>query len=350
MKKLEVILKKAVQENTLNKEEIIELLQLKGADLNKLYTTADRIRAEYHGNEVHLRGLIEFSNYCIQNCHYCGLRKDNRQLTRYRLEAEQIIELAEQAGELGYKTIVLQSGEDDYYDRELITHIISEIKAKVDTAITLSLGEKNYKDYKIWRDAGADRYLLRHETADPELYDRLHPGRNLDSRIRCLKQLKELGYQVGSGNLLGLPGQTTESIARDIQLFKRLDLEMVGVGPLITHLRTPLADNENGTLELSLKVIALSRLLLPRAHIPATTALGTIHPEGRQKGLQVGANVVMPNVTSGRFRSLYQLYPDKICVQEEAANCRKCIGGIIASLGRSVAEGYGHYNEATVMT
>lgn len=203
----------------------------------------------------------------------------------------------------------------------------------MDTAITLCIGEREYEEYKVWREAGADRYLIRHETADPGLYHRLHPGMSLEQRIERLRWLKELGYQVGSGNLIGLPDQDEESISRDILLFKELDLHMVGLGPLVVNPDTPLKDYHNGSVEMALKTIAITRLLLPLAHIPGTTALGSLDPEGRQKALKAGANVVMPNVTRGKYRPLYELYPAKICVDEEPENCRQCIGSIITSLG-----------------
>ncbi|MFW6380998.1 MAG: [FeFe] hydrogenase H-cluster radical SAM maturase HydE [Bacillota bacterium] len=336
------ILRRGCEQHRLSNSEIISLLSTRGQERQKLFEVADRVRQQYLGDEVHLRGIIEFSNYCQQNCHYCGLRRDNQHLQRYRLQPDEIVEMAEKAGELGYKTFVLQSGEDDYYDREKLAWIIKTIKNRVDTALTLCVGERDYQEYRLWREKGADRYLLRHETADPDLYNRLHPGMELEPRINRLKWLKELGYQVGSGNLIGLPGQDLESIARDILLFKELELEMVGLGPFIAHEHTPLTRQPDGSVELTLKTIAITRLLLPLAHIPGTTALGTLDPAGRQKALKAGANVVMPNVTAGKYRSLYELYPDKICIEEEAENCRQCIGGIIHSLGRTVAEGYGH--------
>lgn len=343
--KTKKLLKKAVNNHDLTIDEIKFLLDTRGEDREKLYEIADQVRADYVGEKVYLRGIIEFSNYCNRNCHYCGLRRDNKKLERYRLQPEKIIEMAGNACDLGYKTIVLQSGEDDYYDREIISEIIREIKSRFDTALTLCVGERDFATYKAWKEAGADRYLLRHETADVELYEQLHPGKRLATRIKCLKWLKKLGYQVGSGNLIGIPGQDLESIARDIKLFKELELEMVGLGPFISHQNTPLAGyevNREEVLELSLKSIALTRLLLPYCLIPGTTALGSIDSRGRQKALLRGANVVMPNVTKGEYRPLYELYPEKICVREEPDNCRQCIGGIISSLDRKVGTSYGH--------
>ncbi len=343
--KITRILNKAEKTHELADTEILYLLKLKGKSKEKLYQKADQIREKYLGNEIHLRGIIEFSNYCHCNCYYCGLRADNDQLERYRMSVKEIVQMAENAGNLGYKTLVLQSGEDEYYDTEKITSMIEKIKKRVDTAITLCAGERDFKEYEIWKKAGADRYLLRHETADPDLYQKFHPGREVSSRIKRLKWLKELGYQVGSGNLIGLPGQDQESIVKDIKLFKELDLEMVGLGPFISNPNTPLENAENGSVEMSLKTIAITRLLLPKAHIPGTTALGSLDPQGRQKALKVGANIVMPNVTIGDYRPLYELYPSKICIEEEPDNCRQCIGGIIRSLDREVGSGYGHYQK-----
>lgn len=340
-KKIERILDRAEREHNLSTTEIITLLQARGDDYKELCKSADRIRAKYHGNQVHLRGIIEFSNYCFRNCEYCGLRSDNHDLKRYQLTPQEIIKMTLEAADLGYKTIVLQSGEDGY-DADKLARIIKEIKDEVGIAITLCVGERDYAEYKLWKEAGADRYLLKHEVADPVLYKRLHPDMEYDERIKRLKWLKELGYQVGSGNIIGFPGQDEAVIARDIELFKELDLDMVGIGPFIAHQNTPLKNEANGTVEMTLKTVAITRLLLPLAHIPGTTALGTIDSEGRQKALQAGANVVMPNVTATEYRSLYEIYPAKICIEEKANDCRQCIGGIITSLGRVVGRDYGH--------
>lgn len=340
--KIKEILNKGELTHSLNKQEIIYLLKTKDEELNLLYQVADRVREKYMGDTVYLRGIIEFSNYCLRNCKYCGLRRDNRNLKRYRLSLEEIVKMAEDANKLGYKTIVLQSGEDNYYDQDKIGWIIKEIKSKVDTAITLCLGERDYEEYKCWKECGADRYLLRHETANNKLYQKLHPAMELKDRIKRLKWLKELGYQIGSGNLIGLAGQTLDMIADDIILFKKFNLDMLGLGPFIANPHTPLKNNPNGSVELTLKTIAISRIILPLTHIPATTALGSIDPQGRQKALKVGANIVMPNVTVGEYRKFYELYPHKICIKEEPNNCRQCIGGIISSLNRVVGTGYGH--------
>ncbi|MFW5980704.1 MAG: [FeFe] hydrogenase H-cluster radical SAM maturase HydE [Halanaerobiaceae bacterium] len=339
--KVSEILDKAVKINELKTDEIKILLQTEGKEFKELCQHASQLRDKFHGDEIHLRAIIEFSNYCNRNCKYCGLRKDNNKLTRYQLNPEQIIKMAEDAAQLGYKTVVLQSGEDNY-NCDDIADIISKIKRKADIAVTLSLGERDYEEYKIWKKAGADRYLLKQETANKDLYNELHPDMKYDERIRRLKWLKELGYQVGSGNIIGLPGQKIDHMVEDIKLFKKLDLHMVGIGPFISHRETPLRNLTSGTVKMTLKNIAITRLLLPLSHIPATTALGSIDPEGRQKAIKAGANVVMPNVTETSYRPLYEIYPSKICINEKAEDCRQCIGGIINSLGKKVSTGYGH--------
>ncbi|TDP89093.1 biotin synthase [Halanaerobium saccharolyticum] len=331
----------AFEQAELAKEDIKALLTADIDELDYLLQQADQKRKEVCGDEVHLRAIIEFSSYCKQNCHYCGLRKDNHELERYQLKKEEIIETAGMAAELGYQTVVLQSGEDEYPAAE-IAEIIKEIKNTTDLAVTLSLGERDFAAYKLWWEAGADRYLLKHEIADQALYEKYHPGMSYQNRIESLKYLKTIGYQIGSGVIIDLPGQTPEILAEDLLLSQDLKLDMIGSGPFIPHEQTPLAESKTGTVEMTLKFTALSRLLLPLAHIPATTALGTIDAEGRQKALLAGANVVMPNVTDSKYREKYQIYPEKICVNEEAGDCRQCIGGIIASLGREVSQTKGH--------
>lgn len=339
--KIKSLVDQAYEQEELAKAEIKVLLTADIAELDYLLQKADQKRKEVCGDEVHLRAIIEFSSYCKQNCHYCGLRKDNQELHRYQLEKNEIIETAQMAAELGYQTVVLQSGEDEYPAAE-IAEIIKEIKNTTDLAITLSLGERDFAAYKLWREAGADRYLLKHEIADQALYEKYHPGMSYQNRLESLKYLKTIGYQIGSGVIIDLPGQNPEILAEDLLLCQDLELDMIGSGPFIPHEQTPLAESKTGTVEMTLKFTALSRLLLPLAHIPATTALGTIDAEGRQKALLAGANVVMPNVTDSKYRAKYQIYPEKICVNEEAEDCRQCIGGIIASLGRQVSQNKGH--------
>ncbi len=338
---IEELLKKAEEEHLLEKSEIVELLKTPlTSHVSLLTEAADNVRKKYVGDEVHLRGLIEFSNYCKQNCLYCGLRRDNKNVTRYRLSEEQIIEFARKASELGYKTVVLQSGEDPYFTVDRMKKIISEVK-KFDLAITLSIGEKTFQEYKAYKEAGADRYLIRIETTDKDLYTKLDPDMDWQNRLECLKQLRELDFEVGTGCLVGLPEQTLESLADDILFFKEINADMVGIGPFIPNENTPLSDAEGGSFELALKVMAITRLLNPDINIPATTAMETLNPQGRLIALQSGANVVMPNVTQGDYRKFYEIYPGKICVNDTPDKCRGCITGKIASIKRSVSNDYG---------
>lgn len=333
------LINKAETTHLLSKEEIIALL--KNDDINEeLFNAADRVRVKYVGNEVHLRGLIEFSNICKRNCLYCGLRATNKNIKRYRLEPEEIIDFARKAKSYGYMTIVLQSGEDDYYTVDRMKHIISELK-KLDLAVTVSIGEKSFEEYKAYKEAGADRYLIRIETSDKKLYEDMDPGMSHENRIRCLNDLKQLGFEVGSGCLVGLPNQTLESLADDILFFKEIGADMIGIGPFIPNEDTPLKDEKGGDFTLSLKVMAVTRLLLPDINIPATTAMETLNKQGRIIALQSGANVVMPNVTEGEYRKLYALYPGKICTGDTPAHCRGCITGKITSIGRIVSKDYG---------
>ena len=320
----------------MNKQEIIDIL----SDNTKndwLFKEADRVRQKNVGDEVHLRGLVEFSNICKCQCKYCGLRSPNKEVERYRLSKDEIILTAKSAIDLGYKTIVLQSGEDDYYNTDRMCEIIREIK-KLDVALTLSIGEKTYDEYKAFKDAGADRYLLRIETTDKNLYASMHPKVNIENRFRCLYDLKKLGYETGTGCLVGLPNQTIESLADDILFFKELDADMVGIGPFIPHEQTPLKDDEKGDFWLALKVMALTRITLPNINIPATTAMETLNPNGRIIALQSGANVVMPNVTGIEYRAKYEIYPGKICLNENPEQCRGCIEAKIKSIGRTISK------------
>ena len=300
------------------REKIIEIL--KDDSKNEwLFSLADRVRKENVGDEVHLRGLIEFSNICRCACKYCGLRCENKALNRYRIMPEDILYYAKKAAGMGYKTIVLQSGEDAYYTREVLCDVISKIK-ELDVALTLSVGERSFEDYQAFKAAGADRYLIRIETTDRDLYKKMHPHMDFDNRVRCLKYLRKLGYEVGTGCLVGLPGQTIESLADDILFFKEIDADMVGIGPFIPHPQTPLKDAQTGDFTLALKVMALTRILLKNINIPATTAMETLNPNGRVIALQSGANVVMPNVTSQEYREKYEIYPNKICIHESPIN------------------------------
>lgn len=333
------LIEKAKTTHTLNKEEILELLQ-NDAINEELFKAADDTRQEYLGDYVHLRGLIEFTNICKRNCMYCGLRRDNKNIERYRLTEEEILDFAKKAVGYGYKTIVLQGGEDDYFTKEKMTNIIKEIK-KLGVALTLSLGEKTYDEYKSFKEAGADRYLIRIETTDKKLYEDMDPNMSFEERLNCLNSLRDLGYEVGSGILVGLPNQTLESIAKDILFFKEINADMIGIGPFIPNEDTPLKDAQGGDLTLALKVMALTRLILPDINIPATTAMESLTPNGRIIALQSGANVVMPNVTEGDYRKLYALYPGKICTGDTPAHCRGCITGKVTGLGRIISDDYG---------
>lgn len=337
------LIKKAEYTNDLTKAEIIEIL--KDSQYNQeLFDSADRIRKKYMGDEVHLRGLIEFSNICKRNCMYCGLRAGNKNIKRYRLMPDEIIELARKGAEYGYRTFVLQSGEDEFYTVDKMKYIISNIK-KMNVAVTISIGEKTYEEYKAYREAGADRYLIRIETTDKKLYEDMDPFMSHENRKRCLADLKDLGYEVGSGCLVGLPNQTIDSLADDILFFKEIGADMIGIGPFIPNADTPLKDEMGGEFYLSLKVMALTRLLLKDINIPATTAMETLNKNGRIIALQSGANVVMPNVTEGEYRELYALYPGKICINDTPAHCRSCITGKITAIGRTIGKNKGFRNK-----
>ena len=335
------ILEKAKKENNLSLDEIITLLNSDGKDL---FAAADEVRKKYKGDAVHLRGLIEFSNICRCNCFYCGLRCENKNVERYRLSNEEILQFALNAINAGYKTLVLQSGEDTYFTTEKICSILRMLK-KYDVAITLSIGERSFEDYSEFKKAGADRYLLRIETTDKNLYQTLHPKMSIENRFECLYNLKKLRYETGTGVLVGLPNQTVESLAKDILFFKELNADMIGIGPLIPHPDTPLKDAEKDNFDMALKVMALTRLLLPDINIPATTAMETIRPNGRIIALNSGANVVMPNMTQGGYRKKYEIYPNKICVNDSPDKCINCIKGKIQSIGRVVSNTKGFRND-----
>ncbi len=322
----------------LTKEKIVALLADEAGE-EALFRQADEVRKEFVGDAVHLRGLIEFSNICRNDCLYCGIRRSNKKVCRYRLEPEALIETARRAAAAGFKTLVMQSGEDLYYTPERLCPVIEKIK-KFDVAVTLSLGERSYADYKAFREAGADRYLMRIETTDKDLYHRLDPGMSWQRRYECLLELKELGYELGSGIMTGLPGQCLASIAEDLLFLQKLGIDMAGIGPFIPHAETPLAREAGGTLGLALRTMAVMRLLLPDINIPATTAMETLHPGGRLKALQAGANVVMLNVTEKCYSRLYALYPGK--TRGAAAETgRDELGEQLETLGRRIGAGYG---------
>ncbi|MFA5181974.1 MAG: [FeFe] hydrogenase H-cluster radical SAM maturase HydE [Syntrophales bacterium] len=327
----------------MTKGEIIDLLKEKDEAVSEdLFRHADRVRKAYVGDAVHLRGLIEFSNYCRRDCLYCGLRRSNNNIVRYRMTTLEIIAAVFAAKDLGFQTVVLQSGEDPAYTIEAICALVGRIKSEFGFAVTLCIGERTYEDYARLKEAGADRYLLRFETTDPLLFRTLKPDSLYVKRFQCLDWLKELGYQVGTGNMVGLPGQSLESIADDILKFKELDMDMVGLGPFISHPDTPLQGRANGTIDMVLRVTALTRIVTKNTHMPATTATGTIDPEGRQKALQCGANVLMPNLTPRKYRRHYLIYPDKICIDEDPRKCRFCVERMITGLGKTVSRDAGH--------
>ena len=300
---------------------------------------ADEVRRKYYGTKVFLRGLIEISSYCKNDCLYCGIRRSNKDADRYRLTKEQILACCENGYGLGFRTFVMQGGEDAYFTDDVMADIISEIRRKYpDCAITLSLGERSRDSYERMKKAGADRYLLRHEAADEELYSKLHPAElSLENRRNCLFTLRELGYQVGAGFMVGAPFQTTSHLIRDLRFLQELQPQMIGIGPFVPHHSTPFADEKGGTLELTLRLLGIIRLMFPKVLLPATTALGTIAPNGRELGLMTGCNVVMPNLSPVKVRKKYDLYDNKICTGEEAAECRGCLQRRIESAGYTVS-------------
>lgn len=335
-------LRKARREEELSLREMTALLESDAEQMRELLAVADEIRRRYAGDEIHLRGIIEFSNYCRRNCLYCGLRRGNGSLQRYRMPLEEIVECARTASRIGFKTVVLQSGEDPWYTIERVEQLVRAVKSAADVAVTLSIGERPRDEYRRMRAAGADRYLLKHETADESLYRSLHPDCRYAERLRCLRWLREVGFQVGAGCMVGLPGQTTEMMARDILLLRDLEVDMAGIGPFIPNPETPLGDEPGGTVEMTLKMIALARIATKIAHIPATTALSTIDALGREKAWRAGANVVMPNVTPIHYREHYRIYPDKACLFDETRHCWICLHRRIASVGRRVGTDHGH--------
>lgn len=340
------------------REEILGWLTEVNEDtLEGLWTRADDARRNAVGDDVHLRGLIEISNHCVRMCHYCGLRAGNRDLTRYRMTAVEILSCANAALQYGYGTVVLQAGEDPGITREWMAALIRQIKHETGLAITLSLGERRIEELAVWRESGADRYLLRFETSNIDLFRQIHPSRTGQTevdRIGLLKELRRLGYEVGSGVMIGIPGQTYLDLANDLYLFRELDLDMIGVGPFIPHPETPLAtqsklvgNGSHGQVPnselMTYKMIALSRLVCPNANIPSTTALATLNIKGgREMGLQRGANILMPNLTPPRYRVHYEIYPAKACIRETAEQCHGCMRRRIEMLGRKVGIGPGN--------
>lgn len=347
---MKALIDKLYKNRILEKEEFKELIDNRNTEFAEyLFDKSRRVRIENYEHDVYIRGLIEFTNYCKNDCYYCGIRRSNSNAERYRLTKEQILECCSAGYNLGFRTYVLQGGEDGHYSDERMIDIIKAIKLKYpDCAITLSIGEKAYESYKAFYDAGADRYLLRHESADAEHYGKLHPKElSLSNRKQCLYNLKEIGYQVGCGFMVGSPFQTTDCLVEDLMFIKELNPHMVGIGPFIPHHETPFADKMAGTLELTLFLLGIIRLMLPAVLLPSTTALGTIHPKGRELGIQAGANVVMPNLSPTSVREKYMLYDNKICTGDEAAECRYCMEKRMEGIGYHVAVSRGDYKKSS---
>ena len=338
---------KLIQRQKLTKEEFIEILkQQDDPDIRELLKEeAIRLRKHYYGTKVFTRGLIEFTNHCKNDCYYCGIRRSNKNAKRFRLSQEDILACCENGYELGFRTFVLQGGEDVWYTDAKLVEIIRRIKTLYpECAVTLSVGEKSYESYKAYKEAGADRYLLRHETADEQHYEVLHPAEmSLANRKQCLQDLKDLGYQTGAGFMVGAPGQTLECLAEDLVFLKELEPQMVGIGPFIPHHDTMFAEEPSGSVPLTLFLLSVIRIMLPHVLLPATTALGTADPLGREKGLQHGANVVMPNLSPVKNRKQYDLYDNKICTGEEAAECRGCLGRRVESVGYELVRDRGDF-------
>ena len=338
------IIEKLCENGDLSDNELLKLICCEDEkSFEYLRECADKVRQKNYGKEVFLRGLIEISSYCRNNCLYCGIRRENTSAERYRLTPEEILSCCENGYALGFRTFVLQGGEDAYFTDDRLCTLVSGIKQNFpECAVTLSLGERSHESYMRLREVGADRYLLRHEAANDSLYQKLHPSElSLENRKKCLFSLKKLGYQTGSGFMVGAPFQTAENIVEDIRFLQKLQPEMIGIGPFIPHHATPFKDEKQGSLNLTLRLICILRLIFPKALIPATTALGTIHPNGREMGLACGANVVMPNLSPVEKRKKYELYNNKICFGEESAECVSELKKRIASAGFTASDSRG---------
>lgn len=340
---VEEIIYSLYKNNNSSEEELLFLIQnIDKNNMKLLIDKADEVRRRTYENKVYIRGLIEISNYCKKNCMYCGIRRDNTKACRYRLTKEEILECARRGNDLGYKTFVLQGGEDPYYTDEIMVDIISSLKKEFpNNAITLSLGEKSHDSYKAFFDAGADRYLLRHETASKKLYEDIHPGEKFGDRINCLKDLKEIGYQTGAGFMVGIPNQTDQDLVNDLIFLKEFQPAMCGIGPFISHKDTPFSNYENGGLDKTITILAITRLLLPQVLLPSTTALSSIDPKGRELGIKAGCNVIMPNLSPMSQRKKYSLYDNKAYILDEDAEYRKMIDKNISEFGFKVEESRG---------
>ncbi len=342
------IINKLCEEKMLDFEDFKQLLITENNET--ICYLAKKARAatdSIYGNEIYIRGLIEFTNYCKNNCLYCGIRSENKNAQRYRLSVEQIMSCCETGYELGFRTFVLQGGEDRFFDDARICEIVYKIKSKFsDCAVTLSIGEKSKQSYKAYFDAGADRYLLRHETANENHYKKLHSiEMSPDNRKKCLYNLKEIGYQTGCGFMVGSPFQSLENLYEDLCFIKELRPQMVGIGPFIPHRDTPFRANQAGSMDKTLRLLSIIRLIQPNVLLPATTALGTIHPSGRELGIKHGANVVMPNLSPITVREKYSLYDNKICTGDEAAECKNDLTKRIEAIGYKIAVTKGDFRE-----
>ena len=339
------------QKHDLPDEQLLELITSPDPELNQLLAAqADKLRQQYYGKKVYLRGLIEFTNYCKNNCYYCGIRAGNSQAQRYRLSKEQILSCCAEGYKLGFRTFVLQGGEDPYFTDVRMCDLVAAIrKQHPDCAITLSIGEKSRESYQAFFDAGANRFLLRHETADCAHYAKLHPAcQTLENRLRCLRDLKEIGYQTGCGFMVGSPFQTVQCLAEDMRFIADFRPHMIGIGPFIPHHATPFRDFPAGSAELTLFLLSLCRIMLPDVLLPATTALGTLRGDGRQKGVLAGANVIMPNLSPKAVREKYMLYDNKAISGEDAAESLNILKAHMREIGYEIVVGRGDYREETV--
>lgn len=348
MSRITELIDKLEKEHILSKSELTEIILEHTPETDEyLFEKARAVRERLYSKDVYMRGLIEFTNYCKNDCLYCGIRRSAKNAERYRLTEEQILDCCETGYGLGFRTFVLQGGEDGFFTDDKIVRIVSGIKEKFpDCAVTLSIGEKSRESYEKFRKAGADRYLLRHETANSEHYGKLHPKElSLENRMRCLADLKEIGFQTGCGFMVGSPYQTAENLAEDLLYIHKLQPHMVGIGPFIPHHDTPFAEEKQGSLETTLLMLGLTRLIVPNVLLPATTALGTIHPKGREMGILASANVVMPNLSPQDVRKKYLLYDNKICTGDEAAECIACLGRRVESVGYRLVSDRGDFKE-----
>lgn len=340
------IAEKLIKNHSLTVDEYKQLIDNYSPSLAEfLALEAVKARKEIYGNTVYTRGLIEISNICKNDCTYCGIRRSNKNCDRYRLSEDEILQCADEGYSLGFRTFVMQGGEDAYFTDDVLVSIITKLKNNhPDCAVTLSLGERSKESYKRLYDAGADRYLLRHETADKDHYEKLHPeAMSFDNRMQCLKNLKEIGYQVGCGFMVGSPYQTSLHLAKDLKFIEEYKPHMCGIGPFIPHKDTPFKDEKQGTVELTCYLLSILRLINPHILLPSTTALGTIDPLGREKGIKAGANVVMPNLSPVAVRKKYELYDNKICTGEESAQCKDCLSMRMKSIGYEIVTDRGDY-------